>query len=126
MTLVSSSFPPSATADAHAMRRGGARREAADRVRLVGANLKHREGWALNKSRGGLRVILEEEVSVGETYEVTVGDADAGEDVARIVWVQHEPDGVIAGLEFVFDASRDDPSASLPPPPVSTRGGEGA
>jgi hypothetical protein len=73
-------------------------------VHLVGANLKMRDGWALNISRGGIRVILEERVELGEEYELTVG---AEEDSpltrpARVVWVQEEPDGFIVGLEFQF------------------------
>jgi hypothetical protein len=76
------------------------------------------EGWALNVSRGGVRVILEEKVDLGAEFEVTlssgVGQApsdasstwpasDGGVDVpstGRIVWVQEEPDGVVAGIEF--------------------------
>ena len=52
--------------------------------------------------RGGIRVILEEKVELGSDYEVTVSTgADAASPVqGRIVWVQEEPDGVVAGIEF--------------------------
>jgi hypothetical protein len=88
----------------HAMRRGGARREVSDRVALHkpggGAPL---EGWALNVSRGGVRVVLEDPVQLGMEFDVTVGDPEKGGTSAlgRIVWVQEEPDGMIVGIEFV-------------------------
>lgn len=78
------------------------------------------EGWALNVSRGGVRIILEENVELGADFEVTItpGAADGVDkaadqaegrsampthNVGRIVWVQEEPDGVIAGVEFRTD-----------------------
>jgi hypothetical protein len=87
-------------------------------VTLVGASGARLEGWALNVSRGGLRVILEESVELGAEFEITMSIGDgpgqpspgaeasgAGSKaaptlVARVVWVQEEPDGVVAGLEF--------------------------
>ena len=115
--------PPNGT---HAMRRGGARREVSDRVALhsvagPGAPGEPREptleGWALNVSRGGVRVILEEKVELGKEFDVTVGDPDNGGTAARgrIVWVQEEPDGVIAGVEFVGVSGT--VKSSPPPPP---------
>jgi hypothetical protein len=79
------------------------------RVVLRSASGKVLEGWALNVSRGGVRVILEENVEPGTEFEVTLS---AGIDllrpsvlkVGRIVWVQEEPDGVVAGLEFQQEA----------------------
>jgi len=78
-----------------------------ERIRIVGRNLKMREGWALNVSRGGVRAILEENVELGEEYEVTIGeDGEAGSPAltrrGRVVWVQDEPDGVIVGFEFLM------------------------
>jgi hypothetical protein len=60
------------------------------------------QGWALNVSRGGVRVILEEKVELGSEFEVEVGEGSgpATSQVGRIVWVQEEPDGVIAGVAF--------------------------
>jgi hypothetical protein len=77
-------------------------------------------------SRGGLRVILEERVALGAEFEVSVssdgsgakssdasstwpaGDGSSldGPSTGRIVWVQEEPDGVVAGIEF-FSSSTD-------------------
>ncbi len=98
----------------HAMRRGGARREVTERVNLKGEDGKLLEGWALNVSRGGLRVILEDKVVLGQKFDVTVGTEDQLMRPARIVWVQEEPDGVIVGLEFTGMSGT---HKSVPPPP---------
>jgi predicted RNA-binding protein with TRAM domain len=90
---------------AHSVRRGGNRHELTERIRFVGKNMKMREGWALNVSRGGVRAILEENVELGEEFEVTIGEeGDAGTLTrkGRVVWVQDEPDGVIVGFEFLL------------------------
>lgn len=81
------------------MRRGGTRREATERVTLRCEDGTILEGWALNVSRGGLRVILEEKVLLAQKFGVTIG-ADDTIVASRVVWVQEEPDGVIVGLEF--------------------------
>ncbi len=91
--------------EVHATRRCGARLDISARVSLRSASGKVLEGWALNVSRGGVRVILEENVEPGTEFEVTMS---AGIDlvrlsapkVGRIIWVQEEPDGVVAGIEF--------------------------
>ncbi len=106
---------------AHAMRRGGARHEVTERIHLLGPNLKSREGWALNVSRGGVRAILEERVELGEEYEVTIGDGSESPLArrGRVVWVQEEPDGCIAGFEFIYPTtppSGSHPSAKPPAP----------
>lgn len=68
-------------------------------------------GWALNISRGGIRVILEDKVELGQEYEVAVGDDAPGvRRRGRVVWVQEEQDGVIAGVEFT-----DAPTSDAPP-----------
>jgi hypothetical protein len=89
--------------DGHAMRRGGARREMSARVFLHGASGELHEGWALNVSKGGVRVVLEEKVELGSEYDIVVGDPDKDGTSARgrIVWIQEEQDGVICGVEFV-------------------------
>ncbi len=110
----------------HAMRRGGARREMSARVIMQGigedAAREALEGWALNVSRGGVRVILEEKVELGKEFDVTVGDpaTDGTAARGRIVWVQEEPDGVIAGVEFVGMSGTHKSSPPPPPPPDST------
>ena len=100
----------------HAMRRGGARREVSDRVLLrVPGVAEPREGWALNLSRGGIRVIVEDGgVTLGQEYDVTVGEGSK-ERKARIVWMQEEPDGVICGMEFVFG------DGTVPPAPPNSQ-----
>jgi hypothetical protein len=110
----------------HAMRRGGARHEVSERVQLVGPNFKTRDGWALNVSRGGVRAILEESVQLGEEYEVTVGDEAASplSRRARVVWVQEEPDGCVAGFEFIY-TSGSHPSVKPPPPDDAPPSSEG-
>jgi hypothetical protein len=75
--------------------------------RAAGALL---EGWALNVSKGGIRVILEEKVEPGEEFEVELLDPNAaaggegpaieGAQAGCIVWVQEESDGVVAGIAF--------------------------
>jgi hypothetical protein len=95
--------------EVHATRRCGARLDLSARVALQSASGKVFDGWALNVSRGGVRVILEEKVEPGTEFVVTVS---AGIDllrpsvrqVGRVVWVQEEPDGVVAGIEFRTDA----------------------
>ena len=89
--------------DIHATRRGGARHEVSARVALKPTSGPTLEGWALNVSRGGVRVILEENVELGSEFEVTLStgeDASAPQN-GRVVWVQEEPDGVVAGIEFL-------------------------
>jgi hypothetical protein len=64
-------------------------------------------GWALNVSRGGLRVVVEEGVVVGQVFEVELGSDDAADPavrLGRVVWVQPEADGQIVGIEFVETA----------------------
>ncbi len=94
--------------EVHATRRCGARLEVSSRVTLRSASGKVLEGWALNVSRGGVRVILEENVEPGTEFEVTLSAGidfprPSAKHVGRIVWVQEEPDGVVAGIEFRAD-----------------------
>jgi hypothetical protein len=101
------------SAGVHATRRGKARHELSARVLLNslprdgnGASLRSLEGWALNVSQGGVRVILEEKVELGAEFEVGIeesGTDGSSSHVGRIVWVQEEPDGVVAGIEFRTD-----------------------
>jgi len=88
--------------DVHATRRGGARHEVSSRVALKAASGAILEGWALNVSRGGVRVILEEKVELGSEFDVilSTGEESSAPQAGRVVWVQEEPDGVVAGIEF--------------------------
>ena len=88
---------------------GGARREASERVLLV-ADQSEIEGWTLNLSRGGLRVVVEDEVVPGSEYRVAVGESEPR--AATVVWVREESDGTIAGLAYV------DGEATIPPSSV--------
>ena len=101
------------TGEVHATRRCGARLEVSARVSLRGAAGQVLEGWALNVSRGGVRVILEEKVEPGAHFEVTLtgtGALDsptpAAPQTGRVIWVQEEPDGVVAGIEFRPEADK--------------------
>ncbi|MGH7296868.1 MAG: PilZ domain-containing protein [Polyangiaceae bacterium] len=101
-SLTPSTGIPAGEDAVHATRRGGARHEVSSRVTLKSKGGEVHEGWALNVSRGGIRVILEEKVELGAEFEVTIstGGDTAAPVVGRIVWVQEEPDGVVAGIEF--------------------------
>lgn len=115
----------------HATRRAGARHEVSTRVtlRCVAARpVDTLEGWALNVSRGGIRVILEDKVEPGEEFDITVLDSLAGAAAAAgapggsdapvstrvqrgcIVWVQEESDGVVAGIAFKGAAPGGEPA----------------
>jgi hypothetical protein len=60
------------------------------------------EGWTLNASRGGLRVIVEDRVTVGALFELSVGDVvPPVTRQSKVVWVQDEADGTICGLKFL-------------------------
>lgn len=78
----------------------GARYNTSLRIQLL---LGEREvtAWALNISRGGLRAVFDEEhVDVGDELSLLIGDNPTPRP-GRIVWTQQEPDGTIAGIEFL-------------------------
>lgn len=59
------------------------------------------DGWALNVCHGGMRIITEEPLKLGDELQIDVsssGTAYTGK--ARVCWVRKEADGVVAGLEF--------------------------
>ncbi len=78
------------------------RREVSERVSLKGPGGAS-EGWSLNVSRGGVRIIVEHRVALGEVYDVSVGLATASPLVrqGRVVWFQEEADGFIVGFAFL-------------------------
>ena len=104
----------------HSMRRGGARREVTERVTFKTEDGKVLDGWALNVSRGGLRAILEDKVTLGQKFEIALGTDDDTllHRSGRVVWVQEEPDGVIVGIEF---SGMSGPHRSVPPPPPGSQ-----
>lgn len=79
-------------------RRASARQEASECLVLSGASYRAR-AWTLNVSEGGLRVVVEDPISVGAV--VDVGRLGTAPRLARVVWIQDEPDGQIIGLQFV-------------------------
>jgi PilZ domain len=103
----------------HATRRGsgGARREATNRV-FLRSEESEITGWSLNLSRGGIRVILEDKVELGQEFEIALeepeAEASGSSRLGRVVWVQEEKDGMVVGLEFV-DGDDDGGPPDAPP-----------
>lgn len=94
---------------------GGPRREASERICLRPAVPGDEiMAWALNVSRGGLRLIVEEAVEVGAGYSVTIGEAEPRQ--ATVVWTREEADGQIAGMKFDDVEGGDIPSSTPPEP----------
>ena len=121
-----SSPPPQP--DVHGQRRsaGGARREASERVVLRAPGFET-SGWTLNVSRGGVRLVVEDKVELGREYELSIGDEQKNVTRrARVVWVQDEADGQIAGVQFVDIDGAVPPSAPAAAPKPSGSGEPGA
>jgi hypothetical protein len=87
----------------HGTRRqtGGARREASERVLLKSTSGSELTGWTLNLSRGGVRIVIEDPVSVGDEFAVYFGEDEEPRHRGRVVWVQQEADGQITGIQFL-------------------------
>jgi len=68
-------------------------------------------GWALNISRGGLRVILDEVVAQGALFDVVLGEQ--GRRQAEVVWVREEAGGAIVGVSFL-DADAPESTSAQP------------
>lgn len=102
-------FPPPASS-VHAQRRdpGAPRREASDRVVLRRADVVEVIGWTLNVSRGGARLVVEDNLVAGQHWDLWVNDAVAARPV-RVVWVRNEAGGQIVGIQFM------DCEGTLPP-----------
>ena len=61
------------------------------------------EGWALNVCHGGMRIITEQPLQLGDSLQIEVTSSGVpylGR--ARVCWVRNEADGVIAGLQFAL------------------------
>ena len=100
------------------MRRSDPRIEASQRLALMLGD-RTVDGWTLNASRGGIRAIAEAPLELGDEIHVRVG-ADGPQRPGRVVWVQDEPDGCIAGIAWldVVEPSREDaPDATAPAEP---------
>lgn len=121
MPIAITPLPPSVaggSAATRSLRRqsGGARVNVSKRV-IVYRGEDEYDGWALNMSRGGLRIIIEDQLAAGDEIRVAIGDEEDPDYAlrnARIAWVREEPDGTIAGVEFSDDggsAPPDEPPA---------------
>ncbi|MBL8743656.1 MAG: PilZ domain-containing protein [Myxococcales bacterium] len=114
MTRRSLSSSPDIVAGLPPTRRlGGSRKEASDRLRFV-VGERSIDGWALNKSRGGIRAIVDEVIELGTALQLYIADEPTPRP-SRIVWIQEEPDGAIVGVEFTDNDGR----VSEPPGPLS-------
>ncbi len=74
------------------------------------------EGWALNVCHGGMRIITEEALKVGDEIQlevVSAGRTYLGK--ARVQWIRQQADGIIAGLSF-SDAMQREKLSTRPPP----------
>jgi hypothetical protein len=91
---------PPTTSSVHAQRRdpGGPRRAASDPVSLRRDNVEV-TGWTLNVSRGGARVVVEDTVAVGQTWELSLGSNQPRP--VRVVWVREVPGGQILGIQYL-------------------------
>jgi hypothetical protein len=104
-------------AEPKARRHGGARNPTSEAV-VFRQGDRVIEGWALNLSRGGLRAVLEEQVDVGEEFEVTIGEQTEPRS-STVVWARLERGGAIVGVSF------SDADGSVPPPPPADPPSEG-
>jgi hypothetical protein len=66
-------------------------------------------GWALNVSRGGVRVVLEESIEPHVDYSFVLGDDEEHPRPVRVAWIKEEAGGQIAGLQFL------DSEGTVPP-----------
>ncbi len=71
-------------------------------------------GWTLNLSRGGVRIVIEDPVAVGAEFSVYIGEEEDPRHQGRVVWVQQEADGQIAGIQFMAEDGT--PLTGTPPP----------
>jgi hypothetical protein len=95
--------PPEMSLPKMRRQEGGARVRVSKHV-VLNRGPEELEGWVLNVSRGGMRLITEENLDEQEVIIVHGFDYEGVEvpgGNARVVWVRREPDGMIAGLEFL-------------------------
>ncbi len=88
------------------------RKPASDRV-LLRRGDEELLGWALNVSRGGMRVVFEERVEPHAHYSLVLGEDEAHPRPVRVAWTKDEAGGQIAGLQFL------DCEGTVPPVDVS-------
>lgn len=92
---------PPTPSSVHAQRRdpGGPRRAASDRVSLRRDDVEV-SGWTLNVSRGGARLVVEEALAVGQTWDLTILGSGQPRPI-RVVWVREVPGGQIVGIQYM-------------------------
>jgi hypothetical protein len=79
------------------------------------------DGLALNISEGGLRAILEEQVELGQTFDISVGESEERRS-GQVVWIQDEPDGAIVGVQFLdVPVTANNPASEEAPPASRSR-----
>jgi len=66
-------------------------------------------GWALNLSRGGLRIVVEDPIELNADYSVVIGDDEHHPRPCRVAWIREVAGGQIAGLQFL------DVQGTIPP-----------
>lgn len=66
-------------------------------------------GWALNLSRGGVRIVVEDPIEANAEYTVVLGEDESHPRPCRVAWLQEEAGGQIAGLQFL------DAEGTVPP-----------
>lgn len=83
-------------------RRAYPRRPSDERVLMwkgfAGVSDEPLRGWTLNISVGGVRLIINGELSVDDTVDVAVESATCRQ--GRVVWVSPLIDGCVAGIRF--------------------------
>lgn len=70
-------------------------------------------GWTLNRSEGGLRVVLEGDLVVGDAVVVRVADEPQPRS-ATVVWVRPSKGGLVAGIAYADSEQGAPPDESTP------------
>jgi PilZ domain-containing protein len=85
-------------------RRGAVRRPVNVRVEIEG---KTDGAWALNLSVGGVRIVADVPLEVGEVVVLRLGDEPASglHGRGRVVWVHRQGEDVVAGIQFLREAA---------------------
>ena len=85
-------------------RRASIRRPSNVRVEIAG---RTDAAWAINLSTGGVRILADVHLKVGERVSLRMGDDPAHglHGRGRVVWVRAQGEDVIAGIEFIREAA---------------------
>lgn len=67
--------------------------------KLKGGNAN---GWCLNISKGGARIMVTQHLTIGEILEIKIERYQNWKKLlAKVVWVKQLKDGCIAGISFI-------------------------